>query len=718
MPRHVLRAPRLLCLCGALVGATASAQPTAPAPAGAASAPEGQRVEVTGGRGSDTEQRRRATAAKIVVGREEIERQGDSTLGEILKRLPGVTVDGTPGRGGAPRMRGLGSGFTLILVDGERVPPGFSLDSIAPEQIERIEILRAPTAETGARAIAGTINIVLREGLRRRLNDVRLTLGLENGRAQPNAAWTRNDALGERWTGSFTLTGFRSDRDTAWRVETPARGLAEQLLRRDTREGVNANGRLQWRGEGGNAFTLSPLLIASRSEAVRRSDLAGDPAYDHSDTAGDGGFRLARLHALWLQRLPDGTRLEWKGSVAEAQWRNDSTRREFAGGALQRTLDEHTDAEDRSAMAGLKASRTLDSDHQLVAGAEAETHRREDVRRTLQDGAPVQGLAEFGDNVSASSSRWAVYVQDEWQATPRWALHAGLRGEGITTKGGESGRNRSAVWTPLLHALWKPDPAARDQVRLSLTRSWRAPPLQQLIARPTLSLRPNSATTPDRAGNPGLRPELATGLDLAFERYLEHGGVLSANVFHRSIRDVLRTQTALEDVPWSATPRWVARPRNIGDAVSQGVELEAKFRLDRALAGAPPMDMRANASVFRSRVKGVAGPDNRLDRQPDGTLNLGADWRIPRTPVTLGGSFNLTPGYATRLSDTQTAELGRKRQFDAYALWTLRPGLALRLSASNLAPEDQRSTDTVDGELERTTTTTYVNWALRLEAKL
>jgi iron complex outermembrane receptor protein len=39
-------------------------------------------------------------------------------LGEVLKRLPGVTTQGAPGRGGAIRMRGLGSGYTLILLDG------------------------------------------------------------------------------------------------------------------------------------------------------------------------------------------------------------------------------------------------------------------------------------------------------------------------------------------------------------------------------------------------------------------------------------------------------------------------------------------------------------------------------------------------------------------------------------------------------------------------
>ena len=104
-----------------LAFATGVAQ--AQAPAAAASAPKTlDRVEVIGGRAGDTEQRRQSTAAKIVIGRDEIERHGDSTLGEVLKRLPGITLQGAPGRGGGIRMRGLGGGYTQILLDGQRVP--------------------------------------------------------------------------------------------------------------------------------------------------------------------------------------------------------------------------------------------------------------------------------------------------------------------------------------------------------------------------------------------------------------------------------------------------------------------------------------------------------------------------------------------------------------------------------------------------------------------
>src|SRR6187455_2104191 len=141
--------PRLVLVMALALAVCPLHAQTPPAPDPAASAPPPQRIDVTGNRPGDAEQRRQSTAAKIVIGREEIERFGDSTTSEVLKRLPGITMPGPGGRGGGPRMRGMAGAYTQILLDGERVPPGFSIDSIAPEQIERIEILRAPTAETG-----------------------------------------------------------------------------------------------------------------------------------------------------------------------------------------------------------------------------------------------------------------------------------------------------------------------------------------------------------------------------------------------------------------------------------------------------------------------------------------------------------------------------------------------------------------------------------------
>jgi outer membrane receptor for ferrienterochelin and colicins len=724
-----------------------------PAPAPAASPTSSQQlapVEITGTRANDMQERRQSTAAKIVFGREEIERFGDSTLGEVLKRLPGVTTQGAPGRGGAVRMRGLGSGYTLILLDGQRVPPGFSIDSLEPDQVERIEVMRAPTAETGARAIAGVINVVTREGFRKKLNNLRVGASMEDGRVQPGISWTRNDSI-DNWIYNFSLSAGRQDRETDSVTTTEETDLTDgttTLSQRETswsrekRNSVHATGRLQWRGDKGTSLMLQPLLVYSSGHSERGSRIeqfAGTAPYDHSSGSGESSSGMARLNAEWRQQLEGSGRFELKAGVGQGRLNSDSRRFDspVPGGRARNRVD-HTDTRDTSFTLNSKYTALLGGDQNLVSGGEIESNRRTDASRTLYDGEPL--VSDTGDNLSARSIRIAAFTQDEWTLTPNWAAHAGLRWEGIRTRsdGFDAGAassnvsNNSSVWSPLLHAVWKPDPKGSDQVRMSLTRTYRSPSLQNLIARPSVNSRAplvengipqeNTPTSADRVGNPDLKPELATGLDLAFERYIQSGGILSANVFYRQISNYMRSVTSLQTVNYTSTQRYVSRTENIGDAVTQGIELEARFRLSDAIEGAPKIDVRTNASLFWSRVKPIPGPDNRLDQQPDGTANVGLDYKFAGLPLTVGGNLNWTPGYTTRISEVQWAEQQRKLVGDAFAVWTINPSAQLRLGASNFAPRDyvtgNRFEDADSREVAQTTQPSYINWQLRLELKL
>jgi len=746
----------LAALVAAFVGAAAAAQPAGDAPpAPGANAPAGadaarlDPVQITGSRPDDVQERRSSTTAKIVIGRDEIDKFGDSTLGDVLKRLPGVTIQGRPGRGGAIRLRGLGNGYTQILLDGERVPPGFSLDSIPPDQIERIEILRAPTAETGARAIAGTINIVTRGGYTRRVNDVRVAAALENDRVQPSASWTRNFTAGD-FIVNTTLSAFHIDRDNSSATTTIDQRLDDGTVTlaqfEDSRVrvgggGVHASARIQWRPEGGaDSVLLSPILFANRFHSERDSTLVQTvgalPApYEQATTTARTGTSLGRLNSEWTHRFSPDVRVESRLGVGRSVLPVHSFRTEQISGVTSRTLEETSDSHDTSVTASSKAIAAMLGTHTATAGVEAESTRRDDTRTSLQDGLPI--LTDFAENISASVQRLAAYVQDEWPVSEHWAAHAGLRWEGIRTRGSvEEGQpeavNRSSVWSPLVHAVWKPDPKGRDQVRVSLTRSYRSPTLANLIARPAVNTRypvpgPNTPTQADRAGNPNLKPELATGIDIAIERYLPGSGILSANVFRRNISDTMRSVTTLETVSYANVPRWVTRAQNIGDAVTEGVELEAKFRASDVFAGAPRTDIRANASFFHSRVKSVPGPDNRLDQQPDMTANVGVDHRFTSIPLTIGGNVNWTPGYATRLTETQAASVSSKLIVDAYGVWTFNPALALRVTFSNLDPRDYVTGSAADGpdalgvQVRETATTrapTFINVQLRLEMKL
>ena len=91
-------------------------------------------ISVTGDHQIDTDTRRTRSVAKIVIGHDEIMTYGASNIGDVLKRLPGVTIFGGGGRtGGEIRMRGLGSGYAQILINGEPAQRDFVLDAISPE---------------------------------------------------------------------------------------------------------------------------------------------------------------------------------------------------------------------------------------------------------------------------------------------------------------------------------------------------------------------------------------------------------------------------------------------------------------------------------------------------------------------------------------------------------------------------------------------------------
>jgi iron complex outermembrane receptor protein len=99
--------------------------------------------------------------------------------------------------------------------------------------------------------------------------------------------------------------------------------------------------------------------------------------------------------------------------------------------------------------------------------------------------------------------------------------------------------------------------------------------------------------------------------------------------------------------------------------------------------------------VFHSTVDEVKGPNNRIDQQPRGILNLGADYRFRATPFSVGGSFALTPAYETQQTNTQLQKLSTKRVVDAYVLWTINSATKLRLSLSNVAPRDLDTTTSI-----------------------
>ncbi|WP_371113563.1 TonB-dependent receptor domain-containing protein, partial [Helicobacter sp. CLO-3] len=118
---------------------------------------------------------RDAPASISIVDKEDILSRPIRDIGDAVQDVPGVYVEAGKTGGNTISMRGLGSAYTLILIDGKRqnVAQGFDANgfsgtftSFMPplSMIERIEVIRGPASVIyGSDAMGGVINIITKK---------------------------------------------------------------------------------------------------------------------------------------------------------------------------------------------------------------------------------------------------------------------------------------------------------------------------------------------------------------------------------------------------------------------------------------------------------------------------------------------------------------------------------------------------------------------------
>ena len=652
-----------------------------------------QRVEIVGRQGS-TELRRAASVAKQIYGREELDRFGDTNVLDVMRRLPGVNVSS-----GGPRMRGLGAGYTQILINGDPAPQGFNLDQLSPSQIERIEVLRAPTADQSAQAVAGSINIILKEAPRSSQQSLRL--GLSNGHDRPmaNMNYSISESKGP-FNMSLPVSLFEWDRQTRTTVDrqmegTDGKPAVSEQIGTGTSWGWGYNIAPRFNFKFSDEQTLSIATFFQKGYWNFRTDflnraISGNPVFD-DNAIQDGYWENRRGNLTWVNRFSPDQRVEIKAGFQQGRSAFDS--RNLRSGALQlNTVGSNQD--DAITQSG-KYSHLLGSSHSLTAGWDLENRDRLE-RRTTKDAAGNALLPSFeGQPFEAQVSRQAFYIQDEWEISPQWQLYLGLRNERIISESATTAspvRNESSVLSPLAHVTYKFNPKSRDMIRASLTRSYKAPGLNTLLARPqingafTNTNLTNTPLAPDRMGNPALTPELATGLDIAYENYLTNDGIFSVGIFHRNLTNVVRNVTELRTVSWANAPRWISQPQNFSDAVTSGLEFELRGRasdlMPTFLGTAKALNIRTSLSIYSSSIAALNGPNNRLDGQQPWSANFGFDQRIAGMPLSVGGNLSYTPGYDTRQTVDQLVKRSSARSIDLFALMFLSPTMSFRAAAS------------------------------------
>ncbi|MEM6264263.1 MAG: TonB-dependent receptor [Bacteroidota bacterium] len=137
-----------------------------------------------------------------IVAADQIGRFPDANIGDAMKRIPGITMQGDQGEARNIIIRGLAPQLNSIMINGDRIPSAegdnrnIQMDLIPSDMVQTIEVNKAVTPDMDADAIGGSINLVTRtapEGFRLSLTGAS---GLNLLSNQP--IWTGGFIVGDR----------------------------------------------------------------------------------------------------------------------------------------------------------------------------------------------------------------------------------------------------------------------------------------------------------------------------------------------------------------------------------------------------------------------------------------------------------------------------------------------------------------------------------------
>ena len=149
---------------------------------------------------------------------------GLTTLTGLLGGAPGVYASEQSGEGsvGSLFLRGTNSTQTAVLLDGRRLPQGFSnsyeIGRYRIFGLSSVEILRGPSSSLyGANALGGVIDLRQQSPLSAKAGSTLVAEGGSYGRGSLGLAFLTNDAVGAQAATNGTAVSVSASHDDGWR---------------------------------------------------------------------------------------------------------------------------------------------------------------------------------------------------------------------------------------------------------------------------------------------------------------------------------------------------------------------------------------------------------------------------------------------------------------------------------------------------------------------
>ncbi|MCK0715608.1 ligand-gated channel protein [Chromohalobacter sarecensis] len=589
-----------------------------------------------------------APASISVISREQLENKSYWDVTDALQNVPGVMITG----GGASQdisMRGMGSKYTLILVDGKRQGsretrpnsdgPGIEQGWLPPlSAIERIEVIRGPMSSLyGSDALGGVVNIITRK-------------------------------VAKDWHGSVTAeTTVQEDADSG--DSNRSRFYVGGPLKENTL-GLQVHGQYSHRDEDQIVDGFNERRLASGT-----AKLSWTPSAAH-DIDVEAGYSNQKRTSNPGESIAE----EGRGGPNERS-EQDYDRRHYAVthngrwgfGATESYVQREEvdnpsrDMEYENTVFNTQSVMPLGR-HILTLGGQ------------YQDQALTDGGNEAGNLDELTRWQWALFVEDEWALTQDFSLTGGTRLN--------KDENYGTHWAPRLYGVWQAAP--QWTVKGGVTSGYRAPDLRQ--ASPgwgQITGGPNSAVPAVILGNADLQPEESLSHELGVVWDDQEGTQAGVTLFYTEFDDKITEQRVCDTEAGDATCtfnneeyRFISQRFNVDKVTMQGVEatLTLPLGLDYSLT--------ANYTYTDSEQKTGDFKGQPLNRLPEHMANATLDWE-PGGPLSGWARVNYRGRTTQGLSRTSmTDEIPSYTFVDVGAAYRLSDAATLFGGVDNVFDKD------------------------------
>jgi iron complex outermembrane recepter protein len=695
----------------------------------------------------------------LEYGQEYFQRFEPLTAGDALKRMPSVTFLSDVIESDGARLRGLDPGYTQITINGDKVPGSntdrsFFMDRIPAELIERVEIVRSASATRSGDAIAGTLNIVLRDAFQVDGGYIKLGgLLYDDGEVKENigAIWGGEVAGGRLMLGANTQGRYNPKYKESLRYgdspENDPNFATNEFDNRqdqpDTRDGTDTSFNLSYLTELSSDTSIEfsgVYVITERTETELKYEyddpfLATGPVsfggnlvqqgdevteidqenystkirLDHDWSMGETTFKLG--FAKFEENVfATDHKLEFEDDIADSVYEADAV--------IQDVTDEEVSVE-------IEHEFDLSNGKDLEIGVFYQSKERSSLvaksdKNELDPITPIptswDQFVDFPTDAFATAftNFEAIDAGDSHIDETRLDFFAALQGNSDSLKW-EFGlryestdveisdatavvtnvqKNDYGLFLPSAHFAY--ELSDTDRITGSFARTNRRPRFDYINP----ALLEDELGENDLQGNPGLELETAWGLDLGYERRVATSGIIGVNVFYRKVSDLIEiTSTGLEGSEGPGT--FILTPDNVGDGDVWGIEFDLSAPL--TAFDMPNTGVFANLSLLDSSIDDFVG-ERKFNNQSDSVYNLGFIQDMPDAGVSFGMTYRKqSDAYERVIAEEATTSYGA--DLEIFIEKRFGDNLTIRAVGSNLldASKDEvfNKFDDLDDQADR-----------------